>query len=316
MKGMTRKVLPTLLMTLLLVSSTLVLLGQAQPSYTGSLLVAPNPVGVNQVVSGLAVTDPPTSGVDCTITVKKPDGSFESPIECTTDSRGVASFTYTPMAVGSYDIDLLLPGDEFTSATVELTVQELAVPPAVPVVPGDDVTVYPDAQDLRISLHFEHITSSGSAAVSQTPEPPEGVTPLQGILTDYFDFSVTFTFSGMVTVGLPYDEAGLTRPESRLTMWHYEGGLVGDVNADGKVDLKDLLLVARAMGSTASTRRWNSACDLNGDGKISFIDLFLVLRNLGKTTGTWVDVTSYVDTVNNIVYGTASSFPPFGIRYR
>jgi len=194
-------------------------------------------------------------------------------------------------------------------------VQEEAVPPAVPVVPGDDVTVYPDAQDHRVSLHFEHITSSGIATVFKTAEPPEGVTPLGGIITDYFDFDVTFSFTGMVVVGLPYDETGLTRPEGLLTMWHYEG-VIGDVNGDGNINRVDLFLIIRALGSRPGSSRWNAACDLNHDGRVTGTDLVMALRNLGKSGSDWVDVTINVDAVNNIVFGGTSGFPPFGIRYR
>ncbi len=310
----TRRILPILLATLLLLSTPLVMVGKAQSTIDGSLLVAPNPVGVNQLVSGIVLTQPPTASLTCTIYITHPDGSSETK-EAVTNSLGVASFSYTPTSIGTHTIDLFLPSDEFPRDSVSLTVQEAAVAPAVPVAPGDEVTVYPDATKHRISLHFQHVTSSGVATVSRTTEPPEGVTPLEGIITDYFDFGVTFVFTGVATVGLPYEENGLMKPEELLTMWHYEA-VVGDIDGNGIVNWADLFLIIRALGSTPGSRRWNVACDLNHDGRVTGTDLVIALRNLGKSGFDWANVTIDVDTVNNIVFGATTSFPPFGIRLR
>lgn len=59
--------------------------------------------------------------------------------------------------------------------------------------------------------------------------------------------------------------------------------LVGDVNGDGKVDMKDLGLVARSFGATPSSPRWNAVCDLNGDGIINIKDLGIVARHFGES---------------------------------
>jgi hypothetical protein len=58
--------------------------------------------------------------------------------------------------------------------------------------------------------------------------------------------------------------------------------LMGDVNGDGRVDLKDIALVARAFGSTPGSPNWNPTADLNGDGKIDMKDITLVARNFGR----------------------------------
>ena len=59
--------------------------------------------------------------------------------------------------------------------------------------------------------------------------------------------------------------------------------LVGDLNGDGKVDVKDLAILAKAFGSSPSNPRWNSACDLNGDGIVDILDAGIILKNFGKT---------------------------------
>ena len=58
--------------------------------------------------------------------------------------------------------------------------------------------------------------------------------------------------------------------------------LVGDVNGDGRVDLKDIALVARAFGSTPSSPNWNPYADINGDGIVNMKDIILVARHFGE----------------------------------
>lgn len=56
----------------------------------------------------------------------------------------------------------------------------------------------------------------------------------------------------------------------------------GDINIDGKVDIKDLALTATAFGSYLGHARWNYVADENEDNKIDIKDLALIARNFGK----------------------------------
>lgn len=58
--------------------------------------------------------------------------------------------------------------------------------------------------------------------------------------------------------------------------------ILGDVNGDGKVDMKDVGIVAKAFGATPSNPRWDPASDLDGDGKIDMKDIAIVAANFGK----------------------------------
>ena len=58
--------------------------------------------------------------------------------------------------------------------------------------------------------------------------------------------------------------------------------LVGDVNIDGVVDMKDVTAILRAYGTTPGQPKWNSNCDMNSDNIIDMKDLTIVLRNYGN----------------------------------
>jgi len=74
--------------------------------------------------------------------------------------------------------------------------------------------------------------------------------------------------------------------------------IVGDVNGDARVDMKDIALVARAFGSdgpnylypgSRPSSNWYAPADINGDGTVNMRDIALVARNFGyywnSTTG-------------------------------
>jgi hypothetical protein len=57
----------------------------------------------------------------------------------------------------------------------------------------------------------------------------------------------------------------------------------GDLNLDGKVDMKDISIATKAFGSYPSHSRWNPIADENEDNKIDMVDIALICRNFGKT---------------------------------
>jgi len=59
--------------------------------------------------------------------------------------------------------------------------------------------------------------------------------------------------------------------------------LPGDINSDGKVDIKDIAQAGLAFGSYIGHPRWNPIADENEDGKIDIKDLALIAKNFGKT---------------------------------
>lgn len=56
----------------------------------------------------------------------------------------------------------------------------------------------------------------------------------------------------------------------------------GDVDADGKVDMKDVSTVAKAFGSSEGQSLYNLNCDILYDGTIDMKDIAIVVRNFGR----------------------------------
>ena len=63
----------------------------------------------------------------------------------------------------------------------------------------------------------------------------------------------------------------------------------GDVNQDGKTDMKDVAMVVRAFGTRLGDPLWNPANDITGsgglpDGRIDMRDVSLVVRHFGESS--------------------------------
>jgi parallel beta-helix repeat protein len=56
-----------------------------------------------------------------------------------------------------------------------------------------------------------------------------------------------------------------------------------DINKDGKVDIRDVFVIAMAFGSTPGDPNWNPIADLNNDGTVNILDVFAVAWDFGKT---------------------------------
>jgi len=60
------------------------------------------------------------------------------------------------------------------------------------------------------------------------------------------------------------------------------GCLRYDVNRDGKVDIQDVTVVAKAFGSYPGHPRWKPCCDFDGDYRITLIDVAFVCIHFGE----------------------------------
>ena len=73
-------------------------------------------------------------------------------------------------------------------------------------------------------------------------------------------------------------------PQISLSTCIFTVILIGDLNGDGKIDIKDISIVARAYGSDPGKPNWNPDADLNHDGKVDIKDIAIVAKVFGVVT--------------------------------
>jgi hypothetical protein len=186
---------------------------------------------------------------------------------------------------------------------------------------GENVEVFPDP---AIGLLFAQVTAEGWATATQTtryppppPPPPEGGASMAATDTlassgsfigPVWDIEVTATYVGKVTVRIDYGETA-----SIPTQLLQTDIIPGDVNADGKVNLLDLWIIIKALGSYPGHPRWNPYCDLNGDNKVNLKDLCIAIQHFGQVS-VWTNIKTWVDYENHIIYGETDHFSIFAVH--
>jgi uncharacterized repeat protein (TIGR01451 family) len=73
-----------------------------------------------------------------------------------------------------------------------------------------------------------------------------------------------------------------TADNSFVDSWVTIVSLVGDINSDGKVDMKDIGYVARRFMCRPGDPLWDPIADINSDGKIDMKDIGTVARHFGE----------------------------------
>jgi hypothetical protein len=56
-----------------------------------------------------------------------------------------------------------------------------------------------------------------------------------------------------------------------------------DLNNDGRVNILDVTMVAKAFGSKPGDRNWNAVADVDKNGIVNIVDIAIVARDFGKT---------------------------------
>jgi len=98
-----------------------------------------------------------------------------------------------------------------------------------------------------------------------------------------------FTVSAQASI-VPYE---VNTANNLLVDGYFFVKIIGDVNGDGRVDIKDIALIAKAFGAVgpgylypgsppSTNPPWNPNADLNGDNRIDIRDVSIAAKNFGK----------------------------------
>lgn len=209
----------------------------------------------------------------------------------------------------SYYVDLILT--EFTQSyefpIIDDPVHSLDVAFSIDgeaIIPyGSDITVF-----LSNAASLEFSSVSGGIAY--------GSEIFSLIDVVIWDIDVEVNEFGQTIVALRYDPDAVIGAEEDLKMYRSDSEYADiyyqcDLDDDGIVDGQDIKIIANIV---KHPKFWNPdenpEYDINGDGAITEEDVHIVnsMKNLDLQ---WIDITLFVDTENNILYGVTDHFSIF-----
>jgi len=207
------------------------------------------------------------------------------------NTSGVPEGNYTITgAASTVPYEFNITNNVYVDGTVQIltTIHDIAITDVSParnwVYQGNLVSINVTAKNLGNLTESFNITAQCDSILVGTA-PVVGLAP-GAELTLTFVWNTTsvppchnYTVSGQASI-VPF--------EFNTTNNVYVDGtikvrIVGDANGDGKVDITDIFLVAKAFGETPDRPRWDPNMDLNEDGKVDITDIFIVAKNYGKT---------------------------------
>ena len=205
--------------------------------------------------------------------------------------------------------------DGFCNADGEIYGATWAFPSLVVTIPGID------PEDITISV----ITAGGLPQC--VPPLPDGI-----LTTPYIELLITGTPTGTSTIEFHYVDTGLTIQQERKLRLYMSGHCV-DFNCDGTINGQDLTIIQKgiANGETGIETPCGKQLtfDLNNDEQYNDFDLNIVKAFMSKglvinqiddpayhtdrseARLPWLDITTYVDTDANIIYGETWFFSIF-----
>jgi len=212
------------------------------------------------------------------------------------------SWTFTPVSVGVYEVYL-----NVTDSSRGIAISQIATVSVAPPSITATVDIKPEAINLIsegewITAYIELREGYDVADINVYSIMLNGTIPIDldapvlvgdynnntvQDLTIYFNYakvaeyilskSITYGNITLEVSGRLYDGAIFTGIDVILV-----SSLPGDINIDGKVDIKDVAITAEAFGSFPGHPTWNPQADINADNKIDIRDICLVAKNFGK----------------------------------
>ena len=210
----------------------------------------PLPTATNTLLPPTATNTPAPTATNTPV----PPTATNTPVPTATNTPLPPTATNTPLPTA-------------TNTPVPPTATNTPVPPTATntPVPTATATPLPTATNTPVLA-----TATATATRTNTPVPPTATnTPVPPTATNT---PVPPTATPVVPTATPVVGTPTSTPSPH-------GCFDFDINKDGKVDGRDISIVARALFSSPGNRRWNPAADVNGDEKVTLADLFLVIES-------------------------------------
>jgi hypothetical protein len=137
-----------------------------------------------------------------------------------------------------------------------------------------------DSDQFEVTAFFGNETGNYTIDTMLTPLLPSGESITLTFSWDTAGVQPCQNYTIKANCTLPEDP---TQGDNEFVDDKVKINMFADINGDGKIDIKDVVLLTKAFGTYPGLPRWNPDADLNNDGKISIIDLVHVMKNFGKT---------------------------------
>jgi parallel beta-helix repeat protein len=182
--------------------------------------------------------------------------------------------------------------------------------PSTPI--GANVTVFPNDD---VTLIFENVTTEGlthADKLAAGPTPPAGF-----IVVQYYEIGTTANFTDNVVVRIVYDDSNMSQyQEESLQLLLFAPTFRGDVDRDYDVDILDIVRLAGAYGTKEGDFHYRPDCDIDNDGDVDILDIVIAAGNYGNIVPMeerWTNITTCIDTENNLIFGIAPHFSIQGV---
>ena len=221
------------------------------------------------------ITQAPQPGTSLSSTIQ-----WDGNSSCAFDENGIAEpgFAFGNCAYAFYGSVVPSMDVAITNVTKSKTVVGAGLSMNVTVTTADLGTI---TETFNVTV-YANTTIAVSQNVTLTAETSENVTLVWN--------TTGFAYGNYTISAYAWPVPG----ETNTTNNNCTGGwvivsIVGDITGpnglpDGRVNMRDIAMVARAFGSTQGSPSWNPNADINGDGTVDMKDIALAVRNFGEHT--------------------------------
>ena len=144
--------------------------------------------------------------------------------------------------------------------------------------PGPTITVEAGSLVNLTLTSADAITHNFFVDYNGDTNPSEGEPKVPDFQTTTINYQFEATITGNFTYYCQYHK-GIMHGTFKV-----QAALATDLDGNGKVNIIDITIVAKAFGSKPGDSNWNPIADLNNDSKVNILDITLVAKDFGKTS--------------------------------